>query len=126
MPILRILGCAIINCFTASGAYAFLAAAREEGICPGRRHYPSSKSILVQLLEADLVLWTTGSQPSNKADSKMDLPFPCNDKGALKTYDTLQTVGDSHVFALGDLASSAVEGQQLDVLPATAQVWGAN
>lgn len=68
------------------------------------------------------MLWTTGSQPSSKAKASMELPFPCNDKGAMKTYDTLQIVGNPHVFALGDLASSAVEGQQLDVLPATAQV----
>ena len=74
-----------------------------------------------QDLEADLVLWTTGSQPSSKAKAGMELPFPCNDKGAMKTYDTLQIVGNPHVFALGDLASSAVDGQQLGVLPATAQ-----
>lgn len=77
--------------------------------------------LYLQDLEADLVLWTTGSQPSSKAKASMELPFPCNDKGAMKTYDTLQIVGNPHVFALGDLASSAVDGQQLDVLPATAQ-----
>ena len=81
-----------------------------------------SQQRLLQDLEADLVLWTTGSQPSSKAKASMDLPFPCNDKGAMKTYDTLQIVGNPHVFALGDLASSAEDGQQLEALPATAQV----
>jgi NADH:ubiquinone reductase (non-electrogenic) len=76
----------------------------------------------VQELEADLVLWTAGSQPSSKGTPDMNLPFPLTDKGAMKTDDTLQVVGNPHVFALGDVASSASKGQELTSLPATAQV----
>lgn len=76
----------------------------------------------MQELEADLVLWTAGSQPSSKATPNMNLPFPLTDKGAMKTEDSLQVVGNPHVFALGDVASSASEGQELTSLPATAQV----
>jgi hypothetical protein len=46
----------------------------------------------VQDLEADLVLWTAGSQPSSKASPGMQLPFPLTDKGAMRTDDTLQVV----------------------------------
>lgn len=34
----------------------------------------------------------------------------------------MQVVGNPHVFALGDVASAASEGQHLASLPATAQV----
>jgi len=44
----------------------------------------------MQELEADLVLWTAGSQPSSKASPGMELPFPLTDKGAMRTDDTLQ------------------------------------
>ena len=76
----------------------------------------------LQDFEADLVLWTAGSQPTSRAEPNMKLPFPTNEKGATKTNDTLRVVGHPHVFALGDLASASVEGQELSSIPATAQV----
>ena len=73
-------------------------------------------------LTADLVLWTAGSGPVTKvSERRLSLPFPQNQKGAMRTERTLRVVDHSRVFALGDVA-----GPDLDltpeVLPATAQV----
>lgn len=80
-----------------------------------------------QLLQADLVLWTAGSQPASKSSTNskcssgmLSLPFPLNSKGATETDETLRVVSHPRVFALGD-----VSGMQLpnsDPLPITAQV----
>ena len=69
-------------------------------------------------MDAELILWTAGSQPATKSKDN-NLPFPTTDKGTIKTFDTLQVVGNPRVFALGDLAGAAQEQQEN--LPATAQ-----
>lgn len=66
--------------------------------------------------------WTAGSQPSSKAEKSMQLPFPSNSRGATRTDETLRVIGHPRVFALGDIAGSSQQGQDLASLPATAQV----
>ena len=73
----------------------------------------------MQELEAELILWTAGSQPATRSREN-NLPFPTTEKGTIKTFDTLQVVGNPRVFALGDLAGA--EAEQQEILPATAQV----
>lgn len=75
----------------------------------------------LQSLEADLVVWTAGSQPATKAQRNLKLPFPTTPQGAMKTDETLQVSGHPRVFALGDVASTSGT-QQHASLPATAQV----
>lgn len=68
------------------------------------------------------MLWTAGSQPSTAAQQGLQMPFPRNERGAMRTDDTLRVVGHPRVFALGDLASAAGGEQYLASAPATAQV----
>lgn len=83
----------------------------------------------MQLVEADLVLWTAGSEPVTRAgvsDATPSLPFPANERGALRTDPTLRVLDHPRVFALGDVASaslpaSAATSSSGGALPATAQ-----
>ena len=85
---------------------------------------------LAQLVEADLVLWTAGSEPVTRAgvsDATPSLPFPANERGALRTDPTLRVLDHPRVFALGDVASAslpasaAASSSSGGALPATAQ-----
>ena len=72
------------------------------------------------LLEADLVVWTAGQQPSLASKADDAIPFPRNTRGATKTDATLRVLENNRVFALGDVA--VANNDELSNLPATAQV----
>ncbi len=81
----------------------------------------------MQVLQADLVLWTAGSSPVSKegvGESTPKLPFPHTDKGAVKTDPTLRVRDHPRVFALGDVSGSESPDPSTsgNSLPATAQV----
>ncbi|GLT30502.1 hypothetical protein SLA2020_052980 [Shorea laevis] len=83
---------------------------------------PAEKGLEIQILEADLVLWTAGSkpllpelEPCNKLHE-----LPLNARGQTETDETLRVKGHPHIFALGD--SSAFRDSNGRLLPATAQV----
>ena len=53
----------------------------------------------------------------------MQLPFPCNDKGATQTETTLRVASHARVFALGDVSTMDPSGSTPSPqLPPTAQV----
>lgn len=63
----------------------------------------------VQVLEADMVLWSAGQAPATKAAAQpppgaLKLPFSTNSRGAMQTDATLRVLHHSRVFALGDVA----------------------
>jgi NADH dehydrogenase FAD-containing subunit len=88
---------------------------------------------LLQVLEADVVLWTAGSRPVTRAGEANGrppaLPFPANERGALRTDPTLRVLDHPRVFALGDVAGPAAAAVvaeastsgQAASFPATAQ-----
>ncbi|HEY9762744.1 MAG TPA: NAD(P)/FAD-dependent oxidoreductase [Trichocoleus sp.] len=68
------------------------------------------------IIPVDLVLWTVGVKVNPAVEA---LPLPRSDRNRILVEPTLQTVGRSEVYALGDLAEARdVEGQQV---PASAQ-----
>ncbi|HEY9861537.1 MAG TPA: NAD(P)/FAD-dependent oxidoreductase, partial [Candidatus Obscuribacterales bacterium] len=67
-------------------------------------------------VDADLVLWTAGTQ---SLDWVRDLPCQHNPQGQLLTLPTLQLADHPEVLALGDLAAIQSVGRQ--PIPATAQ-----
>ncbi|CAL8467168.1 g6704 [Coccomyxa elongata] len=81
-----------------------------------------------QVLEADMVLWTAGSGPVSKegvGEGGLKLPFPANDRGAVRTDATLRVVDHPRVFALGDVSSCDASGEASTSAPSlapTAQV----
>jgi NADH:ubiquinone reductase (non-electrogenic) len=83
---------------------------------------PAERGLQSQILEADLVLWTVGSQPPlpqlEPYDKTHELPL--NGRGQAETDETLRVKGHPRIFALGD--SSALRDMNGRILPATAQV----
>ena len=76
---------------------------------------------------ADLVLWTAGSGPATRSSGgALALPFPADNRGALRTDATLRVLDHPRVFALGDVAgpASMLPGAPDGRLPLTAQVRG--
>ncbi|MEO1592560.1 MAG: NAD(P)/FAD-dependent oxidoreductase [Cyanobacteria bacterium J06632_22] len=67
-------------------------------------------------LPVDIVLWTVGNRISPLV---ADLPLPHNDRQQLQVTPTLQSEGNSTIYALGDLATGVdAEG---NAVPPTAQ-----
>lgn len=63
----------------------------------------------LQILEADIVLWSAGQAPVTKAAAadaqrQIALPFGTNARGAMQTDATLRVLRHQRVFALGDVA----------------------
>ncbi len=63
----------------------------------------------LQILEADIVLWSAGQAPVTKAAAadaqrQIALPFGTNARGAMQTDATLRVLHHQRVFALGDVA----------------------
>ncbi|KAG2484043.1 hypothetical protein HYH03_017133 [Edaphochlamys debaryana] len=56
-------------------------------------------------LQADLVLWCTGSAPNSGFLRDGELAGVLNERGQVKVEPTLQVVGHPHMFALGDITS---------------------
>ncbi|TVQ42464.1 MAG: NAD(P)/FAD-dependent oxidoreductase [Gloeocapsa sp. DLM2.Bin57] len=70
----------------------------------------------IDTIPVDLVLWTVGTKVSPFIQQ---LPLPHDNYGYLKTNSYLQVEGESHLYALGDVATSQdATGQQI---PKTAQ-----
>ena len=74
---------------------------------------PLPPSLPLQILEADLVLWSAGQAPVSKAAPKQQpagvgLPFPTNARGAMQTDATLRALHHQRVFALGDISVRCV------------------
>ena len=76
------------------------------------------------------MLWTAGSEPVTRqgvSEATPSLPFPANERGALRTDPTLRVLDHPRVFALGDVASAAppasaaAASSPAGALPATAQ-----
>ena len=88
--------------------------------------YCSLLGVILQVLQADLVLWTAGSGPVSKegvGEGALKLPFPANDKGAVRTDATLRVVDHPRVFALGDVSGCDAEAStSAPSLAPTAQV----
>eukprot|EP00884_Botryococcus_braunii_P005334 jgi/Botrbrau1/14801/Bobra.105_1s0013.1 len=71
----------------------------------------------------DLVIWAAGSGPITRtAAEKLSLPFPTSSRGNIQIEPTLQVVGNSRVFALGDVAGVVPGGEEAITWPSTAQV----
>lgn len=67
-------------------------------------------------IPVDIVLWTVGTKVSELIQQ---LPLPHDNSGFLKTNSLLQVEGESHIYALGDVATGQdATGQQI---PKTAQ-----
>ena len=86
----------------------------------------------VQILEADVVVWSAGQAPAPRMEgASLSLPFPTTPRGAMRTDAMLRVLGHQRVFALGDVAVSAAStaagastspDSAVQQLPATAQV----
>ncbi|KAL4379013.1 hypothetical protein GQ457_02G010180 [Hibiscus cannabinus] len=83
---------------------------------------PAEKGLEIQILEADLVLWTVGSKALLPELEPCDKPreLPLNARGQAETDETLRVKGHPRIFALGD--SSSLRDSTGRLLPATAQV----
>ncbi|KAL5555245.1 hypothetical protein UlMin_037481 [Ulmus minor] len=83
---------------------------------------PVERRSKIQILEADLVLWTIGSKPLISDLKPSDRPYelPLNARGQTETDETLRVKGHPRIFALGD--SSALRDSKGRLLPANAQV----
>ncbi|XP_021900509.1 alternative NAD(P)H-ubiquinone oxidoreductase C1, chloroplastic/mitochondrial [Carica papaya] len=83
---------------------------------------PAERGLEIQILEADIVLWTVGSKPLLPQLEFCEMPYdvPLNARGQAETDETLRVKGHPRIFALGD--SSALRDSSGRLLPATAQV----
>ncbi|XP_059432072.1 alternative NAD(P)H-ubiquinone oxidoreductase C1, chloroplastic/mitochondrial isoform X3 [Corylus avellana] len=83
---------------------------------------PANRGLQIQILEADLVLWTVGSKPLLPELEPSGKPneLPLNARGQAETDETLRVKGHPRIFALGD--SAALRDSNGRLLPATAQV----
>ncbi len=71
----------------------------------------------VDTIPVDIILWTVGTKVTPVVQS---LPLKKNRSNQIITSDTLQVIGNSKIFALGDIADSQdADGQKV---PTTAQV----
>uniref|UniRef100_A0A453R3N7 FAD/NAD(P)-binding domain-containing protein n=1 Tax=Aegilops tauschii subsp. strangulata TaxID=200361 RepID=A0A453R3N7_AEGTS len=82
----------------------------------------AQRGLQSQVLEADLVLWTVGSQSQILRLQPPDAPYviPLNGRGQVETEETLQVKGHPRTFAIGD--SAALRDPSGKFLPANAQV----
>lgn len=70
-----------------------------------------------------MVLWTAGSGPVSKegvGEGGLKLPFPANDRGAVRTDATLRVVDHPRVFALGDVSGCDASGEASTSAPSLA------
>jgi NADH:ubiquinone reductase (non-electrogenic) len=83
---------------------------------------PANRGLQIQILEADLVLWTVGSKPLLPELQPSGKPheLPLNARGQAETDETLRVKGHPRIFAIGD--SAALRDSNGRLLPATAQV----
>jgi NADH:ubiquinone reductase (non-electrogenic) len=83
---------------------------------------PAERRLQIQILEADLVLWTVGSKPflPELEPSAKPHELPLNARGQAEIDETLRVKGHPRIFALGD--SAAIRDSNGRLLPATAQV----
>lgn len=81
---------------------------------PAASHLPMLCCAL-QILEADLVLWSAGQAPVTTAappEQAPALPFATNRRGAMQTDTTLRALKHQRVFALGDIAVRCDRGSK--------------
>ncbi len=64
----------------------------------------------------DVLVWTTGVRAK---ECSMGQPCECNKRGQLETDEFLRVKGETHIFALGDMA--CVHGSGQSIVPTTAQ-----
>lgn len=83
---------------------------------------PTERGKEIQVVEADLILWTVGSKSLLSQLEPADKPIylPLNGKGQVETDETLRVKGHPRVFAVGD--SAAVRDKSGKLLPSSAQV----
>ncbi|KAJ0984736.1 hypothetical protein J5N97_003092 [Dioscorea zingiberensis] len=83
---------------------------------------PAKRGMESQTLEADLVLWTVGSNPLVSQLEPFDQypVLPLNGRGQTEIDETLRVRGHPRVFAIGD--SAALRDSKGQLLPSTAQV----
>ncbi|KAM7256202.1 hypothetical protein ACFE04_011943 [Oxalis oulophora] len=80
---------------------------------------PAERGSQGQTIEADLVLWTVGSQPPLPQLATHN-GLPLTGRGQVETDETLRVKGHPRIFAVGD--SSALRDPSGKLLPPTAQV----
>lgn len=67
-----------------------------------------------EVIDADLIVWAAGVKG---ADFLSELGLETNPRNQILVKDTLQTVTDDRIFALGDCASYTPEGEDLPIPP---------